>query len=105
MPRVPHANPVKILFVGSDLERKGGWCFSAFRALRHWARTSLELRIASAGAVLRLHNLKPQPAAEDLYYTCDTSPCQLSRRLGDGALEAGASGMAIISTNVGAIPS
>jgi hypothetical protein len=24
MPRVPHADPVKILFVGGDIERKGG---------------------------------------------------------------------------------
>src|SRR5947209_4694462 len=36
MPHVPHANPVKILFVGGDLERKGGLVLlKAFRALRH----------------------------------------------------------------------
>src|SRR5262245_10641161 len=109
-PRVPHANPVKILFVGGDLERKGGLVLlEAFRALRH---LGLELhlvtkdRLSPEPGVFIYNNLQAnsQPL-KDLYHTCDifalptfgdTFPIVLS--------EAGASGMAIISTNVAAIP-
>jgi glycosyltransferase involved in cell wall biosynthesis len=110
MPRVPHADPVKILFVGSNLERKGGLVLlEAFRALRH---LGLELhlvtkdRLAPEPGVFIYNNLEAnsQPL-KDLYHTCDIFalptfgdclPMVLS--------EAGASGMAIISTNVAAIP-
>jgi glycosyltransferase involved in cell wall biosynthesis len=110
MPRVPHANPVKILFVGGDLERKGGLVLlKAFRALRH-LRPELHLvtknRLAPEPSVFIYNNLdaNSQPL-KDLYHTCDIFalptfgdclPMVLS--------EAGASGMAIISTNVAAIP-
>ena len=44
-PRVPHTDPVKILFVGGDLERKGGLVLlEAFRALRH---LGLELHLVT----------------------------------------------------------
>jgi glycosyltransferase involved in cell wall biosynthesis len=110
MPRVPHADPVKILFVGGDLERKGGLVLlDAFRALRH---LGLELhlvtkdRLAPEPNVFIYNHLEAnsQPL-KDLYHTCDIFalptfgdclPMVLS--------EAGASGMAIISTNVAGIP-
>jgi glycosyltransferase involved in cell wall biosynthesis len=109
-PRVPHTDPVKILFVGGDLERKGGLVLlEAFRALRH---LGLELhlvtkdRLAPEPGVFVYNNLQAnsQPL-KDLYHTCDIFalptfgdclPMVLS--------EAGASGMAIISTDVAGIP-
>jgi glycosyltransferase involved in cell wall biosynthesis len=110
MPRVPHPNPVKILFVGGDLERKGGLVLlKAFRALRHLG-PELHLvtkdRLAPEPGIFIYNNLEAnsQPL-KDLYHTCDifalptfgdTLPMVLP--------EAGASGMAIISTNVAAIP-
>jgi glycosyltransferase involved in cell wall biosynthesis len=120
MPRVPHAGPIKILFVGGDLERKGGLLLlKAFRALRHLGpehlgpeHSGLELhlvtkdRLAPEPDVFIYNNLEAnsQPL-KDLYHACDIFalptfgdclPMVLS--------EAGASGMAIISTNVAAIP-
>jgi glycosyltransferase involved in cell wall biosynthesis len=109
-PRSPHADPVKILFVGGDLERKGGLqLLEAFRALRHMG---LELhlvtkdRLAPEPGVFIYNNLQAnsQPL-KDLYHTCDIFalptfgdclPMVLS--------EAGATGMAIISTDVAGIP-
>jgi len=110
MPRVPHADPVRILFVGGDLKRKGGLVLlEAFRALRH---LGLELHLVTKDclppepSVFIYNNLQAnsQPL-KDLYHTCDIFalptfgdclPMVLS--------EAGASEMAIISTNVAAIP-
>jgi glycosyltransferase involved in cell wall biosynthesis len=110
MRRVPHAAPVKILFVGGDLKRKGGLVLlEAFRALR---QLGLELHLVTKDrqppepGVFIYNNLETnsQPL-KDLYHTCDifalptfgdSLPMVLS--------EAGAAGMAIISTNVAAIP-
>jgi glycosyltransferase involved in cell wall biosynthesis len=110
MPRVPHEEPVKILFVGGDLERKGGLVLlEAFRALRH---LGIELhlvtkdRLVPEPGVFVYNNLQAnsQPL-KDLYHTCDVFalptfgdclPMVLS--------EAGAAGMAIISTTVAGIP-
>jgi glycosyltransferase involved in cell wall biosynthesis len=109
-PRVPHANPVKILFVGGDLERKGGLVLlEAFRALRH---LGLELHLvtkdrpAPEPGVFVYNGLQAnsQPL-KDLYHTCDIFALPT---FGDTFAmvlsEAGASGMAIISTNMAAIP-
>ena len=109
-PRVPHAGPVKILFVGGDLERKGGLVLlEAFRALRH---LGLELhlvtkdRLPPEPGIFIYNNLEAnsQPL-KDLYHACDIFALPT---LGDTFAmvlsEAGASGMAIISTNVAAIP-
>jgi glycosyltransferase involved in cell wall biosynthesis len=109
-PRVPHTGSVKILFVGGDLERKGGLVLlEAFRALRD-LRLELHLvtkdRLAPEPGVFVYNGLQAnsQPL-KDLYYTCDIFalptfgdclPMVLS--------EAGASGMAIISTDVAGIP-
>jgi glycosyltransferase involved in cell wall biosynthesis len=110
MPRVAHAGPVKVLFVGGDLERKGGLVLlEAFRALRH---LGLELhlvtkdRLPPEPGVFVYNNLEAnsQPL-KDLYHTCDIFALPT---FGDTFAmvlsEAGASGMAIISTNVAAIP-
>jgi glycosyltransferase involved in cell wall biosynthesis len=109
-PRMLHAAPVKILFVGGDLKRKGGLVLlDAFRAVRH---LGLELHLVTKDrqppepSVFIYNNLEAnsQPL-KDLYHTCDIFalptfgdclPMVLS--------EAAASGMAIISTNVAAIP-
>jgi glycosyltransferase involved in cell wall biosynthesis len=109
-PRMPHADPVKILFVGGDFERKGGLVLlEAFRALRHLG-PELHLvtkdRLPPEPNVFIYSNLEAnsQPL-KDLYHTCDIFalptfgdclPMVLS--------EAGASRMAIVSTNVAAIP-
>jgi glycosyltransferase involved in cell wall biosynthesis len=110
MPREPHANPVKILFVGGDLERKGGLVLlEAFRALRH---LGLELhlvtkdRLPPEPGVFIYNNLEAnsQPL-KDLYHTCDIFALPTyADTLAMVLSEAGASEMAIISTNVGAIP-
>lgn len=109
-PRVLHNDPVKILFVGGDLARKGGSVLlEAFRALRH---LGLELhlvtkdRLAPEPGVFVYNDLQAnsQPL-KDLYHACDVFalptfgdclPMVLS--------EAGAAGMAIISTSVAGIP-
>jgi glycosyltransferase involved in cell wall biosynthesis len=110
MPREPHANPVKILFVGGDLERKGGLVLlEAFRALRH---LGLELHLVTKDllppepGVFIYNNLEAnsQPL-KDLYHACDIFALPtFADALAMVLSEAGASGMAIISTNVGAIP-
>ena len=94
-PRVPHANPVKILFVGGDLERKGGLVLlEAFRALRH---LGLELhlvtkdRLAPEPGVFVYNNLEAnsQPL-KDLYHTCDIFALPtFGDCLADGALGGG----------------
>jgi glycosyltransferase involved in cell wall biosynthesis len=109
-PRVPHADPVKILFVGGDLERKGGLVLlEAFRALRH-LRLELHLvtkaRLPPEPGVFIYNNLEAnsQPL-KDLYHSCDIFALPT---FGDTFAmvlsEAGASGMAIISTRMAAIP-
>jgi glycosyltransferase involved in cell wall biosynthesis len=109
-PRVPHSDPVKILFVGGDLERKGGLVLlEAFRALRN---LGLELhlvtkeRLPPEPGIFVYNNLEAnsQPL-KDLFHTCDIFALPT---FGDTFAivlsEAGAAGMAIISTKVGAIP-
>lgn len=108
--RVTHDGPTKILFVGASLERKGGLVLlEAFRAIRH---LGIELhlvtkdRLPPEPGVFVYNNMEAnsQPL-KDLYHACDIFalptygdclPMVLS--------EAGASGMAIVSTTVAAIP-
>lgn len=108
--RVLHDGPIKILFVGANLERKGGLVLlEAFRALSH---LNIELhlvtkdRLAPEPGVFVYNNMEANSQAlKDLYYDCDIFalptfgdclPMVLS--------EAGASGMAIVSTTVAGIP-
>jgi glycosyltransferase involved in cell wall biosynthesis len=109
-PRARHDGPTKILFVGANLERKGGLLLiDSFRALRH---LGIELHLVTKDKVTNepglfvYNNMQPnsQPL-KDLYHSCDIFalptfgdclPMVLS--------EAGAAGMAVVSTNVAAIP-
>jgi glycosyltransferase involved in cell wall biosynthesis len=109
-PRIRHDGPVRVLFVGANLERKGGLLLlESFRALRHIG-VELHLvtkdRVASEPGLFVYNNMQPnsQPL-KDLYHSCDIFalptfgdclPMVLS--------EAGAAGMAVVSTNVAAIP-
>ncbi len=109
-PRSPHDGPVKILFVGANLERKGGLLLlDAFRALRPLG-VELHLvtkdNVASEPGLFIYNTMQPnsQPL-KDLYHSCDIFalptfgdclPMVLS--------EAGAAGMAVVSTQVAAIP-
>ncbi|NTW00263.1 MAG: glycosyltransferase family 4 protein [Oscillochloris sp.] len=109
-PRIRHDGPVKVLFVGANLERKGGLLLlDAFRTLRP---LGVELHLVTKDKVTAepglfvYNNMQPnsQPL-KDLYHSCDIFalptfgdclPMVLS--------EAGAAGMAVVSTNVAAIP-
>jgi glycosyltransferase involved in cell wall biosynthesis len=110
VPRVRHTGSAKILFVGGNLDRKGGrHLIDAFRALRH---LGVELHLVTKDAVaaepgLFVYNdMAPNSQSlKDLYHACDIFalptfgdclPMVLS--------EAGAASMATISTNVAAIP-
>ncbi len=109
-PRVPHKGPVKILFVGGNLERKGGLLLlEAYRALRS---LDIELHLVTKDAVANepgvytYNNLQPNSSAlKRLYHECDLFclptygdclPMVLS--------EAGAAGLPSITTAVAAIP-
>ena len=109
-PRTRNDGPVKILFVGASLERKGGMLLlESFRALRP---LGVELHLVTKDKVeaepgLFVYNnmqSNSQPL-KDLYHSCDIFalptfgdclPMVLS--------EAGAAGLAAVSTNVAAIP-
>ena len=110
VPRQRHEHPVKILFVGANLERKGGTLLlDAFRALRP---LGVELHLVTKDHVapepdLFIYaNMQPNSAPlKALYHACDIFalptfgdclPMVLS--------EAGAAGMAVVSTDVAAIP-
>ncbi len=109
-PRADPSAPVNLLFVGGDLERKGGLLLlEAFRKVRD---RGVELHLVTRDQVepesgVHVHN-DLQPNSEELrslFARCDIFvlptfgdclPMVLS--------EAGASGAAMISTRVGAIP-
>ncbi|MCA9971921.1 MAG: glycosyltransferase family 4 protein [Anaerolineales bacterium] len=110
-PRTAHADPVKILFVGGDLARKGGLLLlDAFRGLR--AQTAVELHLVTRTPVpaepglFVYHDMQPNsPRLRQLYHAADLFclptfgdclPMVLS--------EAGAAGLPAISTRVAGIP-
>lgn len=109
-PKEPHNGPVKILFVGANLERKGGrLLLESFRALRH---LNIELHLvtkdkvqAEPGVTVYDAMLPNSPELKRLYHECDIFalptygdclPMVLS--------EAGAAGLASISTKIAGIP-
>jgi glycosyltransferase involved in cell wall biosynthesis len=111
-PRTLHQpqEPVKILFVGANLERKGGTVLiQAFRALRPLG-VELHLvtkdQIASEPGLFVYHNMQPNSAPlKALYHTCDIFALPTSGDCLPMVLsEASAAGMAVVSTNLAAIP-
>jgi glycosyltransferase involved in cell wall biosynthesis len=102
--------PVKILFVGGDLERKGGkLLLQAFRQLRP---LGVELHVVTRDALepepclFTYHDLQPNSnALKQMYWQCDIF-CLPT--LGDCLpmvlSEAGAAGLPLVSTSVAAIP-
>ncbi|MFZ0545821.1 MAG: glycosyltransferase family 4 protein [Candidatus Promineifilaceae bacterium] len=113
-PRQPDNEVVKILFVGGNLERKGGLLLlNAFRSLRRMdSMPDIELHlvtkdVVSAETGLFVYNdMEPNSARlKQLYHACDIFclptfgdclPMVLS--------EAGAAGLPVVSTRVAAIP-
>ena len=102
--------PVRILFVGGNFERKGGLnLLEAFRALQPLG-VELHLvtkdKIAAEPGLFVYNDMEPNSQAlKQLYHHCDiftlptfgdTIPMVLS--------EAGAAGLAIVSTNIAGIP-
>lgn len=110
-PRRPHGAPLRVLFVGGDLERKGGTLLlAAVRALR--ATTPIELDLVTRSPVapepgLRVHHGMQgnSPELRALYHAADVF-CLPT--LGDCLpmvlAEAAASGLPSIATDVAAIP-
>lgn len=107
-----HGGPVRILFVGGDLGRKGGHhLLEAFAEIRRERGASVELHLVTTSPVdaadgVHVHaSMQPNsPELIDLYHRCqifclptlgDCLPMVLP--------EAGAAGLALVSTDVGAI--
>jgi glycosyltransferase involved in cell wall biosynthesis len=110
-PRTPHDGPVKILFVGGDLKRKGGLLLlDAFRTLRAEAPVELHLvtrePVSAEPGLFVYTQMQPNsPELKQLYHASDIFclpsygdclPMVLS--------EAGAAGLPAVSTQVAAIP-
>jgi glycosyltransferase involved in cell wall biosynthesis len=113
-PRTPHAtgDVVKVLFVGGDLERKGGHLLlEAFRTLRD-SGLGMELhlvtkdRVPQEPGVFVYNSMQPNSSAlKALYHACDIFALPTSGDCLPMVLsEAGVSGMAVISTDVAGIP-
>lgn len=106
--------PVRILFVGGDLDRKGGWVLlDAFRRLREdLVGTDVELHLVTPsdvpmadGVVVHRRMTPNSPELKALYHRADVF-CLPTR--GDCLpmvlSEAGAAELPLVSTRVGAIP-
>jgi glycosyltransferase involved in cell wall biosynthesis len=110
VPRTLHDGPVKILFVGGDLERKGGLVLlDAFRALRHLGielHLVTKAKVASEPGVFVYNTMQPNSRPlKDLFHACDIFALPTYGDTFAMVLsEAGTSGMAIVSTNLAAIP-
>lgn len=121
-PRRPRSGPVKILFVGGSLERKGGWLLlEAFRIIREWMHRrnssqgrepGIELHLVtkddlpSRPGVSVYNHMQPNSMAlKQLYYESDIF-CLPTR--GDCLpmvlSEAGCAGLPVISTRLAGIP-
>lgn len=108
--RTGASNAVKILFVGGDLRRKGGdLLLHAFRGLR---TPALELHLVTKDVVqpepgLFIYNdMQPNSAElKALYHSCDIFALPTSGDCLPMVLsEAGAAGLAVVSTDVAGIP-
>lgn len=101
--------PVRLLFVGGDLERKGGAVLlEAYRALpRGLAELHLVTRtpVAPEEGVIVYHNMQPNtPALLALYQNSDVFvlPTQ-AEAFGIAAVEATATGLPVVATRVGGL--
>jgi glycosyltransferase involved in cell wall biosynthesis len=109
-PRPAGAGPLRILFVGADFARKGGpTLLEAFRAL---GRADVELHLVTRqalpperGVVVHTGMAPNSPELRALFHRCDIF-CLPT--LGDclpmALAEAGAAGLPLVATAVGAIP-
>lgn len=109
-PRIVRDQPVKILFVGGDFKRKGGLLLlEAFRTLRP---LGVELHVATRDQLpaeqgLYVYNgmQSNSPELQQLYHDCDVFCLPTSGDCLPMVLsEAGAAGLATVSTRVAAIP-
>lgn len=109
-PKRTTPGPVKILFVGGDLERKGGLLLlEAFRALRH---LGVELHLVTRAQVapepgLTVYNaMQPNsPELRALYHACDIFALPTyGDTLALVLSEAAAAGLTLVATPVGGIP-
>jgi glycosyltransferase involved in cell wall biosynthesis len=109
-PRALHQEPVKILFVGGDFQRKGGpLVWEAFRGLpAGQAELHLVTRaeLPPAPGVFVYHDLQPNsPALKRLFHDCDIFCLPTNGDCLPMALsEAGAAGLPLISTQIAGIP-
>lgn len=110
---VESSDAVKILFVGGNLERKGGHLLlNAFRRLRAQTSQPVELHLVTRDpvpaeqGVFAYHDLQPNsPALIHLYHTCEIFCLPTSADCLPLALvEAGAAGMTTISTRIAGVP-
>ena len=110
-PRRAHAGPLRVLFVGGDLERKGGTLLlEAVRSLR--ATTPIELDLVTRSALateagVRVHHGMQgnSPELRALYHAADVFCLPTSGDCLPMVLaEAAASGLPSIATSVAAIP-
>lgn len=109
-PRVAAGATCKLLFVGGDLERKGGRdLLAAFRQLRS-PTTELHLvtkeKVAAEPGLFVYNDMAPNSAAlKRLYHSCDVFVLPtMADCLPMVLSEAGAAGLAVISTDVAGIP-
>ncbi len=102
--------PLRILFVGGDLHRKGGELL--LRAFRELPRGSAELylvtrtRITPEEGVVTYHDLQPNaPELVALYQRCHVFVLPTgAEAFGIAAVEASASSLPVIATRVGGLP-
>jgi glycosyltransferase involved in cell wall biosynthesis len=102
--------PVKILFVGGDLYRKGGQTLlEAFRVLpKGLAELILVTRsaVAAETGIIVYNDMKPNsPELINLYRSCDIFVLPtFAEAFGIAAIEACAVGLPVIATRVGGLP-
>jgi glycosyltransferase involved in cell wall biosynthesis len=109
-PRDLSEGPTRILFVGADFERKGGLnLLEAFRAIRDLG-VELHLvtrdKVSSEPGLFVYNDLQPNSRAlKDLYHRCDIFALPTFGDILPMVLsEAGAAGLAIVSTDIAGIP-